>query len=109
MLSKVTAQYRWFEGAAFDHEYYRDAHMRITRDATQQYGLIRLESEQAQWPDGAKTGQVVAATSVYFIDIQSARRALAAVGSALQADLVNYTNIQPEIRLALVISHPGSA
>jgi uncharacterized protein (TIGR02118 family) len=105
MLTKVTAQYRWFAGASFDHDYYTTRHMKITLDAVQGFGLVRLESEQVQWPQGEKDGQVVATTSVYFPDRASAWAALAAARDALKADLVNYTNIQPEMRIAQVSSH----
>ncbi|MGE0350546.1 EthD family reductase [Hydrogenophaga sp.] len=105
MLTKITAQYRWFEGATFDHAYYATKHMAITLDAVKGFGHVRLESEQVQWPQGEKSGQVVAATSVYFPDMSSARTALAAAGDALRMDLVNYTNIRPEMRIAQVSSH----
>lgn len=108
MLTKITAQYRWFEGASFDHAYYASEHMKITRDSLRGLGLIRLESERVLGPATIPAGSIVAATSAYFPDLASAQAALAAAGSVLQADLVNYTNIRPEMRMAQVSSHlPG--
>lgn len=105
MLTKVTAQYRWFEGASFDHAYYVTEHMLITREAAQGFGLVRLESERVLGLSAWKDGDVVAATSAYFENLASAQDALAAIGPVLQADLVHYTNIRPEMRIAQVASH----
>lgn len=108
MLTKITAQYRWFEGASFDHAYYASEHMKITREAVKAFGLVRLESERVLWPTTEAAGAIVAATSAYFPDMASAQAALEAAGPALQADLVNYTNIRPEMRMAQVSPHlPG--
>lgn len=34
-MIKVTAVYRWREGATFNHDYYHSEHMRIARAALQ--------------------------------------------------------------------------
>lgn len=104
-MVKVTALYRWFEGAQFDHAYYQSEHMRITRDAVQPLGLLRLESEQALNPVPHLTGHVVAATSSYFPSVAVAEAALAAAGPLLRADLPNYTNIKPELHVSAVATH----
>ena len=43
-MIKVTAVYRWREGATFNHDYYHSEHMRIARAALQPLGLVRLEA-----------------------------------------------------------------
>ena len=40
-MIKVTAVYRWREGATFNHDYYHSEHMRIARAALQPLGLVR--------------------------------------------------------------------
>ena len=39
-MIKVTAVYRWREGATFNHDYYHGEHMRIARAALQPLGLL---------------------------------------------------------------------
>ncbi len=104
-MVKVTALYRWFEGAQFNHAYYQREHMRITRDAVQPHGLLRLESEQVVNPVPAQPGQVVAATSSYFPSAAAAQAALAEAGALLRADLPHYTNIKPELHVSAVMTH----
>ena len=41
-MIKVTAVYRWREGATFNDDYYHSEHMRIARAALQPLGLVRL-------------------------------------------------------------------
>lgn len=45
-MVKITGHYRWQEGAHFDHAYYQQAHMQLTRALLQPLGMQRLESEQ---------------------------------------------------------------
>ena len=108
-MVKITAVYRWFDGAQFNHDYYQREHMRITRDAVHAFGLLRLESEQVLQPVASKAGQVVAATSSYFPTPALAHAALAEAGALLSADLPNYTNIKPELHISAVRTHHAPA
>lgn len=104
-MVKITALYRWFEGAQFDHAYYQTEHMRIAHDALRPLGLLRLESEQNLQPAPLKAGQVVAATNACFATDAIAQEALAQTGALMRADLPRYTNIRPEMYLSEVKSH----
>lgn len=105
MLTRVIAEYRWFDGASFDHDYYATTHMLITREAAQGFGLVRLESERVNHPAAPGNGQVVAVTSAWFRDLASAHNALDAIGPVLQADLAHYTSIRPDMRISQVRTH----
>lgn len=108
-MVKVTALYLGFEGAQFNHVYYRTEHMRITRDALRTLGLLRLESEQALQAAPDQAGHVVAASSAYFSTAESAQAALAQAGALLSADLPNYTNIKPRMHVSAVLTHLAPA
>lgn len=104
-MIKVTALYRWHEGATFNHDYYHGEHMRIARAALQPLGLVRLESDRVLYPGEPRPGQVVALTSAFFSDLQQAQVAAKKTMAELSADIPNYTNIQPESYFAQVNEH----
>src|SRR5690606_12238069 len=65
-MIKVTALYRWREGATFNHDYYHGAHMRIARQVLGPLGLLRLESDRVLYPGDPRPGQVMALTNAFF-------------------------------------------
>jgi uncharacterized protein (TIGR02118 family) len=108
-MIKVTALYRWREGARFNHDYYHGEHMRIARAALQPLGLVRLESDRVLYPGAPRPGQVVALTNAFFADLQQAQAAARKSAPALMADVPNYTDIEPESYFAQAHAHevPG--
>lgn len=50
-------------------------------------------------------GEVIAASNAYFPSIEVAQAALAVTGATLMADVLNYTNLTPELRLSIVTTH----
>lgn len=104
-MIKITAVYRWREGATFDHGYYHREHMRIARAALQPLGLVRLESDRMLYPGEPRPGQVVALTNAFFSDLKQAQAAARQTAAALMADIPNYTNIQPESYFAQMLAH----
>lgn len=104
-MIKVTALYRWREGAHFNHDYYHTEHMRIARAALQPLGLVRLESDRVMYPSEPRPGQVVALTNAFFSDLKQAQIAAKQTIAELSADIPNYTNIQPESYFAQALGH----
>ena len=82
-MIKVTAVYRWREGATFNHDYYHSEHMRIARAALQPLGLVRLESDRVLYPGEPRPGQVVALTNAFFSDLKQAQTAAKATMAEL--------------------------
>ena len=105
-MIKVTAVYRWREGATFNHDYYHSEHMRIARAALQPLGLVRLESDRVLYPGEPRPGQIEALTHAFFSDLKQAQTAAKATMAKLSADIPNYTNIQPDSYFAQVLEHP---
>ena len=104
-MVKITGNYRWVEGAHFDHSYYQTQHMQLTSALLQPLGLCRLESDQTLWPATPKAGQVVASSNAYFDSLSAAQTALAQAGPALMADVVRYTSLRPELHVCEVQQH----
>ncbi len=104
-MIKVTALYRWREGAHFNHDYYHSEHMRIARAALRPHGLVRLESDRVLYPGEPRPGQVVALTNAFFSDLKQAQMAAKTTMAELSADIPNYTNIEPESYFAQLQEH----
>lgn len=108
-LAKVTVNYRWSDGAHFNHEYYGSKHMEIAEQLLRPLGVIRLESNRTILEKTPKAGTVIASSTVYFPSVASAQAAVAKVGAALLADVPNYSNIRPELHVSEVAVHYESA
>ncbi len=104
-MLRVIGFYRWSEGATFDHEYYNSKHMRLTQRLLAPHGLVRLESDRYLLSASPVSGQIIAASNAYFSSESSAQAAMAAAGSALMADVANYTDLKPELHFVDVVSH----
>ncbi|MDP4077927.1 EthD family reductase [Acidovorax sp. A1169] len=105
-MIKITALYRWHEGATFDHDYYHGEHMRIARQALGPLGLVRLESDRVMYPGPPRPGQVVALTNAFFETVEQAQAAAQQTAPVLTADVPNYTDIKPESYMAQMKAHP---
>jgi uncharacterized protein (TIGR02118 family) len=103
-MVRVTAFYRWRDGATFDHEYYVARHMTLARELLGPHGLRRLESDRAI-STPTKPGDLIAATHAYFDTVPEAQNALVAVGKPLLEDLPHYSTLVPEIAVSIVTSH----
>lgn len=104
-MVKIIGNYRWFDGAKFDHSYYQQEHMRLTSELLLPLGLQRLESDKTLSGAPLKAGQVVASSTAYFETLAAAQAALAQTGAQLVADVPNYTNIRPELHICEVVAH----
>lgn len=101
-MVKIIGNYRWFDGATFNHAYYQQEHMQLTRQLLTPLGLQRLESDKTLSGTPLKAGQVVASSNAYFDSLPAAQAALAQTGATLIADVANYTNIRPELHISEV-------
>ncbi len=103
-MIRVIGIYRWAEGASFDHQYYQNTHMQLTRDLLTPLGLVRLEADRYLAANLVAPGTIIAASHAYFPSIEIAKTALSAVGATLMADVANYTTLKPELSFAVVTS-----
>jgi hypothetical protein len=108
-MIRVTGFFRWDAGALFNHDYYRDEHMRLVGELLAPLGMMRLESDKLFMEEAPAPGQLVAATSAYFLSLGAAQVAVSTVCSLLRADLHNFTTLQPEIHCGTVATHATRA
>ena len=101
--------YRWSDGAHFDHAYDGSKHMEIAEQLLRPLGVIRLESNRTVLERSPKPATVIASSTVYFASVAAAQAAVAKAGAALLADVSNYSNIGPELHVSEVAVHYESA
>jgi uncharacterized protein (TIGR02118 family) len=83
------------EGTRFDHDYYRDSHVPLAKKT---WGVEVAEI------DRGVSGPYVAAVHFHFDSQDALGQALGAEGTAaVQADVANYTNIEPVIQISEIV------
>jgi uncharacterized protein (TIGR02118 family) len=92
---RLSVFYPSTEGAAFDHDYYRDSHVPL---AVKTWGLDGAEI------DKGVDGPYVAAVHFKFESPEALRAAMGAEGTAaVLADVANYTAIAPVLQTSEIV------
>lgn len=95
-MIRVSVLYPETEGASFDHDYYRDAHVPL---CVRNWGLDGAEVDQGL------DGPYVAAVHFRFASPEAMQEAMGSAGTAeIQADVANYTTITPVLQVSEIIS-----
>jgi uncharacterized protein (TIGR02118 family) len=93
---RYSALYPATEGAAFDHDYYRDTHVPL---AAKTWNPVRVEI------DKQIDGPYVAAVHFVFESVDAMQAALGSDGTAdVRADIPNYTTITPVRQVSEIVS-----
>jgi uncharacterized protein (TIGR02118 family) len=82
----------------FDFDYYAKKHMQLVHKLLDPYGLVKSEVDK-----GMETAPFVAMGHLIFNTIEDMQRGLEAHDSELAADLVNFTDIQPQFQISEII------
>jgi uncharacterized protein (TIGR02118 family) len=94
-MIRLSVYYPTTEGAAFDHDYYRDKHVPL---AVKTWGLNGAEI------DKGINGPYVAAVHFKFESVEAVGAAMGAAGTAdVLADVANYTTITPVMQTSEVV------
>ena len=94
-MIRLSVLYPKTEGAAFDHDYYRDSHVPL---AVETWGIERFEI------DRGLDGPYEAAVHFFFDSVEAMGAAMAVDGTAaVRADVATYTTITPERQLSEVV------
>ncbi len=94
-MIRLSVLYPTTEGATFDHDYYRDQHVPL---AVKTWGLDSAEI------DKGVDGPYVAAVHFQFESMEAMGTAMAVDGTAaVQADVANYTSIQPVMQTSEIV------
>jgi uncharacterized protein (TIGR02118 family) len=94
-MIRLSVLYPTTDGATFDHDYYRDSHVPL---AMKTWGLDTADI------DKGVSGPYVAAVHFTFDSMEAFQAALGAEGTgAVQADVANYTTIQPVMQISEIV------
>lgn len=94
-MIKLSVLYPKTEGAAFDHDYYRDRHVPLCQSTFQP---TRVEI------DRGVDGPYVAAVHFFFPSLDALQAAMAGEGTkAVTDDVANYTTITPVMQVSEVV------
>ena len=82
----------------FDFDYYAKEHMQLVHKLLSPFGLVKSEVDR-----GVESSPYVAVGHMIFNTIEDMREGLQAHDPDLQADLPNFTDIQPQFQVSEMI------
>jgi uncharacterized protein (TIGR02118 family) len=97
----VSVLYPHASGKRFDHVYYERTHRPLVMDRCAGFGITRYDIEQGL--SGLEPGSepiFACIGNLYFNSIGEFQEAMAAHGAELQADIPNFTDIQPQFQIS---------
>ena len=104
-MIRVSVIYANETGKKFDHDYYKNKHMRLVGERLKDAGLIRYEVDMgiAGGAPGAPA-PFISVGHLYFHSLSDFQKGMGAHGKELLADIPNYTNIQPQIQISRIVA-----
>jgi uncharacterized protein (TIGR02118 family) len=82
----------------FDFGYYAKEHMQLVHKLLNPFGLVKSEIDK-----GVESSPYLAVGHLIFNSIEDMQKGLQAHDPDLQADLVNFTDIQPQFQVSEII------
>ena len=100
----VSVLYPSGPGKHFDHEYYERKHRPLVLDRLSSHGITRYEIQQGLSGLGPGSEPMFACVgNLYFNAVSEFQQGMAAHGAELQADIPNFTDIQPQFQISEVV------
>ena len=101
-MIRASAMYPNQPGVKFDWDYYMNKHIPAVRKLAN-VGLVRIEVDKGMGAGqpGAQAPFVCMA-HMYFNNMEDMQKFMVA-GSGLMADVVNFTNVQPQLQISEVL------
>jgi uncharacterized protein (TIGR02118 family) len=100
----VSVFYPSAPGKRFDHVYYEEKHRPLVMDRLATHGITRYEIHQGLSGLGPGSEPMFACTgNLYFNAVSDFQQGMAAHGQELQADIPNFTDIQPQFQISEVV------
>jgi uncharacterized protein (TIGR02118 family) len=86
------------KGGKFDFDYYVNKHMQLVHKLLDPFGLVSTEVNK-----GVGDSPFMAAGHLVFKNIDDMQKALQAHDPELAADLVNFTDVQPQFQISEIL------
>jgi uncharacterized protein (TIGR02118 family) len=91
-------------GKHFDQVYYEQKHRALVMERLASHGITRYEIDQGLSGLGPGSEPMFACVGrLYFNAVGDFQQAMAAHGAELQADIPNFTDIQPQFQISEVV------
>ena len=100
----VSVMYPHAPGKHFDYAYYEQKHRPLVMDKLKSHGITRYEILQGM--SGVAPGSepsFACIGNLYFSAVSEFQQAMMAHGAELQADIPNFTDIQPQFLISEVV------
>ena len=103
-MVRVSIVYPGGPGKQFNWDYYLEKHIKGGVESAKSLGLVRWEVDKGLGTvqPGAPAPYVCMA-HMYFNNLADFQKCMAVAGSALTADIPNFTDIQPQIQISEII------
>ena len=86
------------KGGKFDYDYYINNHMKLVHKLLDPFGLVKSEVDK-----GVGDSPFAAIGHLVFNKMEDMQKGLEAHDPALAADMVNYTDAQPQFQVSEII------
>lgn len=97
----VSVMYPAGPGKHFDQVYYEQRHRPLVMNRLSAHGITRYEIDQGLSGLAPGSEPIYAAVGrLYFSTINEFQQSMANHGAELQADIPNFTNIQPQFQIS---------
>lgn len=103
-MIRISAVYPNEAGSRFDADYYQNSHEPFAKGLLEPLGLCGLRTVLGETALDGSAPAYWAISEMHFTSREACDAALAACGTALFADIPNYTNVAP----VLQVSRPAS-
>ncbi|HYF18059.1 MAG TPA: EthD family reductase [Ramlibacter sp.] len=106
-MYKISVMYPHSEGVRFDHDYYRDRHMKLVKDrlgaACKYYTVDKGVAGGAPGAPPAFVGMC----HIYADSLEDFQSGMARHGAEIMGDIPNYTDAKPVIQVSEVAVERG--
>lgn len=87
------------QGGKFDYDYYVNKHMQLAHKLLDPFGLVKTEVDKS-----VGTAPFMAIGHLIFNTIEDMQKGLQAHDPELAADLVHFTDVQPQFQVSEIIA-----
>ncbi len=87
------------QGGKFDFDYYINKHMKLVHKLLDPFGLVKTEVDRS-----VGTAPFLAVGHLIFNTLEEMQKGLQAHDPELAADLVNFTDVQPQFQVSEIIA-----
>jgi len=102
-MFRVSVMYPNGEGAEFDHDYYKNTHMKMVESHMKPFGLIRTETDKGVSGGGDQPAPYIGIGQLYFETLDGYGNAIAEHGALLRGDIPNFTNVTPTRQISEIL------